>query len=77
VTLEVQEWCAGLITTKLTGLEVNVLRVAGTGLGLEWYGVASRHAIKEWMGWGATALGVGQVVGLGLALPWLSSRRAR
>jgi hypothetical protein len=50
-------------------LEVNVLRVVSIGTGIEWFGLASREAIKEWTGWGATVFGVAQVVGLGLAWP--------
>jgi exosortase/archaeosortase family protein len=99
-TLEVQEWCSGLVSMKwlllvatmllfvgsapwpwklvlimaapLIALEVNVLRVAAVGAGLEWLGHASRGAIKEWTGWGAIGLGMAQVVGLG----WVMKRRA-
>ena len=100
VSLEVQEWCSGLVSAKwllllglflvlvgsgrlpwkialllaapLIALEVNMLRVAGVGVGLEVWGHASRHAAKDVMGWIALALGVVQVVGLGR----LMNRRA-
>ena len=65
-------WIAALIVVAaMISLETNVLRVAGVGAGLELFGYASRAAIKEWTGWGATGFGVVQVVGLG----WLAARR--
>jgi exosortase/archaeosortase family protein len=98
-TLEVQEWCSGIVSMKwlmllalgigligrmgipwtvalvvaaaLVGVEVNVVRVTGVGAGIEWFGVASRGAIKEWTSWGAMVFGVAQVIGLG----WVAARR--
>jgi exosortase/archaeosortase family protein len=64
-----------LVAAPLIALEVNMLRVASVGAGIEIFGHAARSALKEWLAWGATGLGVAQVIGLGLALPWLSSRR--
>jgi exosortase/archaeosortase family protein len=61
-----------ILTAPLIALEINVLRVAGVGAGIEWFGLASRGAIKEWLGWGAMVFGVVQVIGLG----WLVGRRA-
>jgi exosortase/archaeosortase family protein len=63
-------WIAALIVVAaMISLETNVLRVASVGAGIELFGHASREAIKEWTGWGATVFGVAQVVGLGLAWP--------
>ena len=63
-------WMAALVlAAPLIALEVNVLRVVSIGTGIEWFGLASREAIKEWTGWGATVFGVAQVVALGLAWP--------
>jgi len=105
VTLEVQEWCSGLVSMKwllllavgfslvapvglpwkialvlaapLIALEVNILRVAGIGAYLEVFGHASRHAVKEWAGWGATVFGAVQVVALGRLINGCRRRRAR
>jgi len=99
VSLEVQEWCSGLVSMKwllllaivialvtpmglswkavlvlaapLIALEVNMLRIASIGAGIETLGYAARGTLKEWTGWGAMGLGVVQVVGLG----WLVNRR--
>jgi exosortase/archaeosortase family protein len=57
-----------IVVAPLIALEVNMLRVASVGAGIELFGHASRGAIKEWTAWGATALGVAQVVGLGLVM---------
>ncbi len=47
-----------LLVVPVIALEVNILRVFAIGLGYEWgYG----WAVKEWMGWAATVLGVAQV----------------
>ena len=53
-----------MVAAVAISLETNVLRVASVGAGIEWFGVASRGAIKNWTGWGALAFGVGQVIGL-------------
>jgi len=55
-------WKVALVlAAPLVALEANMLRVAATGVSLEFVG----HPYKDWMGWGAMALGVVQVVGLG------------
>jgi len=46
-----------------------LLRVAGVGAGVEWFGYGSRAAIKEWLGWSAVVLGV---IALGLTMSWRS-----
>jgi exosortase/archaeosortase family protein len=52
-------WTAALVVAAaMIGLEANMLRVAGVGYGYD----------KELLGWGALALGVGQVLGLGLVM---------
>jgi exosortase/archaeosortase family protein len=63
-----------IVAAPLIALEVNMLRVASVGAGIEIFGHASRTAIKEWTGWAATGLGVVQVAGLGLGTPRLSRR---
>jgi exosortase/archaeosortase family protein len=65
-------WKLGvLIAAPLIALEVNMLRVAGVGVGIEFFGHASRGAIKDWTASAATVFGVVQVVGLG----WLINRQ--
>jgi hypothetical protein len=50
-------WTAALVVAAvMIGLEANILRVAGIGYGYD----------KDLLGWGTVALGVGQVVLLGL-----------
>lgn len=50
-------WTAALVVAAaMIGLEANILRVAGIGDGYD----------KDLLGWGTVALGVGQVVLLGL-----------
>ena len=65
-------WKAALVlAAPLIALEVNMLRVAGIGAGVEAWGYAASGPLKEWLGWAAMALGVMQVVGLG----WLINRQ--
>jgi hypothetical protein len=64
-----------ILAAPLIALEVNMLCVASVGPGIDIFGHADRSTLKEWLAWGATGLGVAQVIGLGLALAWLSSRR--
>ena len=65
-------WKAALVlAAPLIALEVNMLRVAGIGVGVEAWGYAASGPLKEWLGWAALALGVMQVVGLG----WLINRQ--
>ena len=68
-------WKAVLVlAAPLIALEVNILRIASIGAGIETLGYAGRETLKEWTGWGAMGLGVAQIVGLG----WLINRqRAR
>jgi len=50
-------WTAALVVAAaMIGLEANILRVAGIGYGYD----------KDLLDWGTVALGVGQVVLLGL-----------
>jgi exosortase/archaeosortase family protein len=59
-------WAAIMVlAVPLIAIEVNILRVVGIGAGLDVFGVARASMIKDWMGWGATGLGVAQVAGLG------------
>ena len=60
-----------VLAAPLIALEVNMLRVAGIGAGVETLGYTASATLKDWMGWGALGLGVGQVVGLG----WWASRK--
>jgi len=60
-----------VLAAPLIALEINMLRVAGIGAGVEAFGYTASETLKEWMGWGAMGLGVVQVVGLG----WLINRR--
>jgi exosortase/archaeosortase family protein len=104
VSLEVQEWCSGLVSMKwllalgvvvalgvvactgvaglpwavlivlaapIIGLEINILRVATIGMGIERYG----HAAKDAIGWGVLVFGITQIVWLG-TLGTFSARRA-
>ena len=44
-----------------------MLRVAGIGASIEWFGPESRHVVKDWGGWGALALGIAQIA----AVAWI------
>jgi len=59
-------WKIALIfAAPLIALEVNILRVAGIGISVEWLHADGWGPMKEWLAWVATGLGVAQVVGLG------------
>jgi exosortase/archaeosortase family protein len=62
---------AFVVAAPLIALEVNMLRIASVGAGVEMSGRAASETIKEWAGWSAMGLGVAQVVGLG----WVMTRR--
>jgi len=62
-------WKAALVlAAPLIALEVNMLRVAGIGVGVEAWGYAASGPLKEWLGWAAIGFGAIQVLALGLAM---------
>jgi exosortase/archaeosortase family protein len=60
-------WRVALVlVAPLIALEVNILRVAAIGAGIEWGGLGYTNTVKEWTGWVAPVLGTAQVIALGL-----------
>jgi exosortase/archaeosortase family protein len=50
-----------ILAAPFIAVEVNMMRVAGIGAGVELFGYAASEPIKAWAGWGAMVVGVAQL----------------
>jgi hypothetical protein len=58
-------WRVALVlVAPLIALQVNILRVAAIGAGIEWGELGYTNTVKEWTGWVAPVLGTAQVIAL-------------